>query len=246
MRKTFVLASMLCAPAAYAAYSSVSDFSGSYALACDTASITLHASLDGEIDGVAQSASGSWTVDLACDGVSEADAALVATDAEDLCLGLGFDADYCVDFGDETALALSDINDALLEELIPVQVDYTVTNTSSWFYRALKVYPMRGVHESADGDTSTLTYFVSDGKTTRGDIWTAAIALPGVAPLGPLGCMGVASGVVDGHIDYTSDYALTAEYVRDASIACGTSVNGDWIAATLGLTLNAEIIGERL
>ncbi|MBK6579816.1 MAG: hypothetical protein IPG17_27250 [Sandaracinaceae bacterium] len=78
-----------------------------------------------------QSASGAWTVDLACEGVSEADAALVADEAEDLCLGLGLNAEYCVDFGEETALALSEINEDLLEELIPEQLQFTVTNTSS-------------------------------------------------------------------------------------------------------------------
>lgn len=246
MRKFPILMAIFAAPAALAAYSHVSDFNGRYALACDAASLTLHASLDGEIDGVTQSASGAWTVDLACEGVSDADAALVADEAEDLCLGLGLNAEYCVDFGEETALALSEINEDLLEELIPEQLQFTVTNTRSWLYRTLKIYPMRGVHTFADGDVSTLTYFVSDGESTRGDIWTAALALPGVAPLGPLGCMSVASGTVDGNIDHNAGYQLTADYVRDQTIACGTSVNGDWVAATLGLTLDAKITGERL
>ena len=220
-----------------------SDYSGTYNLACEDASLTLHVGLTGLIGGADGSWEDTFEVPLDCDGVAEADLDALEDEITAGCESLGFDSSSCASFGQDTADAVADFNDGAIA-YIPVRARFTVYNTTNWLCRLLGIYPVRGRHLWADGTKATWGYLINNNDGgSLGDFATADAAILDSGTVGTLGCADLVLGAVSGNIDPASSYDVEVDFAIDRSMVCAAYSGSDFIVAEVGLTFDGSVRG---
>ncbi len=221
------------------------DYSGSYDLTCEEASLTLHLDLAWSVAGSTGSSAGAIDVALDCDGVDSTDWQAIHDDVQAACDSAWPVADDCDDLGTAAADAVAAFNDGTLE-FVPESVDYTVYGTWNFWYRLFGIYPVLGDHHFPSGSTLSWWYLLNNNDGgTLGDLATFSMSLNGASGGGYWACADVSLGAVEGNLDPDDGYAMAARFGVDRSAVCGVSDGVDAIVAVLGLTFDGELSGVR-
>lgn len=216
----------------------VTDFNGTYTLACDRVEVALHAAAAGVITG--QSASWSGTIAGSFDCSDDDALAAVAAEARTSCLAAGLPVATCAALEAELAAAL-----AGTVALVPVELTVRVTNAWDFWARLFGVYQVAATHTIGSGATVAGSYLLDNNDGRDGTFGARALDLAGAAAQNNLGCADLIIAGVDGRIARADAYALTATAAVDRTLTCLAVSGADALTLQLGLTLRAHLDGMK-
>lgn len=235
----FIAITLVAGLAANAA-ASPRDFDGTYYLACEAASYTLHFDLAGKVDGQSVAYNpDDLDVSVPCEADDPAiDAILDQVREQCLAGGLG-------SFCDDVETAVADANTATIR-LVPLQITTQVTNADNYWAKLLKIFRMDVAHLFESGEVRNAEYLISDQSNgSNGDFVSLSLSIDDVAIGGVAGCATTTLGWIDGNIDRNADFALAADFDVDRSLTCGLVYGDDWLLGNIGLTFHGTVSGER-
>lgn len=246
LRTTALLSLLLAPAAARAGWQSqpASTFNGTYALTCQQASWVLHFDLAGGIGGSTGSFKTDVSVTLPCEALSADDPSVVglADDVAGRCLAAGWPAGVCADLRARTVTAALDTTG-----MVPRQAQMTVQRTWDWWNQLIGVYPMYGNHLFDNGAAIGWSYLLDNNDGAQnGHFVAAAINVLGSASGDHAGCLDIATGFIDGHINRATSYTLDATVGLDRSLTCLVAYDTAWLWGTIGITFRGTVDGARL
>lgn len=233
---------LLCAsaPAVAAQGAPVTEFDGGYDLWCDAASLGLNLGLTVTVAGVSESWGWSSSGAVPCAIPVRSMVAWARGLSRD-CAAQGLPVAVCDDFARgvfDTVRPFASIG----EDVLPAEV--VLTTIPSAFSDLIGVYDTQGVHAWADGRQEIWHYWLDNNIGFEGHFVSFGLA---AAPASSAdgACLGTSVAAIDGWIDRTAGFSLTADYGVNTSLTCGAaSTAGGWVG-TIGLTFAATMGGQQ-
>jgi len=216
----------------------VEHFEGTYDLACEDASMSMHVGVTGVIDG----APGSWEkvfdLPIGCSLVQE-QASQVQREIFAACRsmgGEGLDCGYLINGVTRSAVELSNA-------LMPTEMDLNVNEPDGlgWL---LGLHAAPSTHTWSNGTQQSWTYLLKNDGPNRGSLSALGMTVVDAKVEGRFDCSVLGIGDIDGQL--ASQYDLSAHYTVDGAFHCASDLgDGDWLAADIAIGIDARGTGTR-